>query len=166
MKKLILGIVTAFAVTAIVGLGFSEFYARYEEGERYVELDNWQMYGDALIRFTQSNEHPSDAIVVKAAHKQIDEYERQLRDGMHQAEDELELAMRGVRNSAGARGILANAVRVLTFRAPQWPAPIQMNGVEQVARVTELKDRLRAFGESLQAIEAANTPSVAAPATQ
>ena len=164
--RVIAGVLIILILVVVVGAGGAEFWERYQEGERYVELDNWASYGDALIRFTKSTEHPADAIVVKAAHKQIDDYERQLREGMRRAEAELQFVMEGVRHSKGARALLANGLRLLTFRAPQWPAPIQMNGDEQFARVTELKDRLHAYQESLSAIEAAKTPPVAAPATQ
>ena len=165
MKKVISSIVMALVITAVVALGYCEFYSRYEEGERYVELDNWGMYGDALIRFTKSNEHPADAIVVKAAYKQIDDYELQLQDGMRRTEGELELAMQGVRNSTGARGLLNNAGRILTLRSPQWPAQIQLSEQEQAVRVTKLRERLRSYEESLHSIEVMKAPPVAVPTT-
>ncbi len=159
MKKAILRIVAAFALIAMIALGYFEFLSRYQEGERYTELDNWQMYGDALIRFTKSNEHPADAIVVKAAQKQIDEYERQLRDGMQQVEVELALAMQGLRPTKGAMGLLSNGLRLLTFQGIVWPAKLQMSADEQSARVTALQSRLRTYEEYLHDIEAVRAPS-------
>lgn len=161
MKKAILALFATVLIVALVAFGFCEFYDRYEQGARHTSLDNWQVYGDALLRFTKSTEHPPDAIVVKAARNQIEEYEYQLRQDMCWTMDDIELAMEGVRHSKGARALLANGYRLLTLRGVEWPARIQMNANEQSARIAELSARFAQYEVAMNAIEAARP----APAT-
>jgi len=159
------GAIVVVLVAAFVVAGGAEFWERYQEGERHVELNNWSLYGDALLLFTKSTEHPPEAIVVKSANDQIDEYERQLRWGMCWTMDDLEWAIQGIRNSSGARGVLANAVRIVKLQEPVWPVPLKMSEREQAERVAELTDRIRRYEESLSAIDAARAVPVAMPAT-
>jgi len=159
--RVIAGALIVSLIAAVVAAGAAEFWERYQEGERYVELENWEMYGDALIRFTKSSEHPSDAIVVKAAHNQISVYASQLREGMCWTIDDLDLAIRGVRLSTGPRGLAEYVVRLVTFRSPEWPAPLPLNPRQQETRVAELSKRLRQYEEYLQQIYTAQSDSTA-----
>lgn len=156
-------IVTIFA--AVLVAGGAEFWERYNEGERYSELDNWAMYGDALLRFTKFTEHPPDAIVVKAANTQLDEYERQLREGMCWTVEDLERAVQGVRHSTGARAVLENAKRIVTLQPTVWPVTLPINSRDQEARIEELTTRMRQYEDAIEKIYTARSDTTTTTAT-
>ena len=155
--RVIAGAMIVLLLAGAIVVGAAEFWERYQEGKRYAELSNWELYGDALLRFTKSNEHPPDAIVVKAANSQIDDYAYQLREGKCWTLYDLELAEQGVRNSTGARAVIEYAARFLTLRSPEWPSPLPLSAQEQKIRVDELNKRIRQFEEALQEIDTARS---------
>lgn len=155
----IAGAVFVLLIAMALAAGAAEFWERYQEGERYTVLDDWSIYGDALLRFTKSNEHPKDAIVVKSAVNQIDDYESRLRIGMCWTMDDLEHASQGIRYSSGARGLLECGKRIATFQSPEWPAPVTMNTLEQQVRVEELSRRMSQFQDYLNQIHSARADS-------
>ena len=165
VARVVAGVLIMFIVAAAVVMGGAEFWERYQEGERYAELDNWALYGDALIRLTRSTEHPSDAIVIKSAKSQIDEYQGRLREGMCWTMDDLDSAVKGVRYSTGARGVLEYASRLVTFRSPQWPAPLPMTPREQQARIADLTKRMSQYEEYLNQIQAVRADTTATMST-
>ncbi len=163
--RAIVGALIVVLIAAVLVAGGAEFWERYKEGGRYSELNDWSIYGDALLRFTKSTEHPPDAIVVKAANSQLDDYERKLTEGMRWTVDDLELAMRGVRMSTGARGVMEYAADIVTLQTPEWPVPLPLSANEQEARVAELGSRMRQYEESLQKIYTARADTTSTTTT-
>lgn len=156
-------IVTLIAVA--LGAGAAEFWERYQAGERDVVLKDWEMYGDALLRYTKSGEDPAESIVVKAAVSQIDDYERRLREGMCWTVDDLELAVQGVRNSTGARAVLENAKRLVTLQPTAWPVKLPMDTRDQGTRIEELTARMRQYEAAIEKIHTARSDTAAVTST-
>jgi hypothetical protein len=153
--RLILAALAVVAVVIIAGMSLLEAASQYALSQRYAELEVWGRYGDALIRFAGSSGPPPDAFVVKAARDQITAHEKDLRDGMKETEDELVLAVRGIRRVSGAAGVLVNAYRLLTLRAPEWPAPMSLSTRAQEELIRHLNRRLEDYRQYLQDIEKA-----------
>lgn len=160
--RIIGGFVFAIVLIAVVAVGAAEFWERYQEGKRYAELDNWAVYGDALLRFIKTSEHASDALVVKSANEQIDNYYHQLRDGLCWTMYDLELAVQGLRRSYGTRALLSNARRLWDSQSIEWPATIPMAERDKDRRMMEWSKRIQQYESYLDAITAARADSTAA----
>jgi len=156
-NRLILTALAVVAVIIIAGVSLLEASSQYAISQRYAELLEWGRYGDALIRFAGSSGTSPDAFVIKAARDQIIEFERDLRDGMKEAEDEVVLAVDGTRRVGGAAGVLVNAYRLMTLRAPEWPAPMRLTSRAQEELVSDLNRRLEDYRQYLQDIERARS---------
>ena len=163
--RVIAGALIVLLLAGVVVVGAAEFWERYQQGKRYTELKDWELYGDALLRFTKSNEHPPDAIVVKSANAQIDDYAYRLRNAKCWTIYDLELAEQGVRNSTGARGVIEYAARFATLRSPEWPAPLPLSPPEQQVRIEELKKRIQQYDDALEQIDMARADTTTTTAT-
>lgn len=162
LGRAIFGAVFMLALFAGIAVGASEFWERYTDGKRFAVLDKWAIYGDALLRFTKSGEHPPEAVVMKVAQQQIDDYYSQLRDGMCWTMDDLELADQGLRRSYGPRALLLNARRAFAFEKPEWPTVVGMTANERLTRKPELTAKYELFQKYLHVIDStrADTSSV------
>jgi hypothetical protein len=154
-NRLILAALAMVAIVIIAGMSLLEAASQYTASQRYAELESWGRYGDALIRFAASSKTPPDAFVIKAARDQITQHGKDLSEGMRETEDELVLAVRGVRQVKGAAGVLVNAYRLLTLRAPEWPAPMRLTSRAQEELIRHLNRRLEDYRQYLETIETA-----------
>lgn len=154
-NRLILTALALIAVVTIAGMSLLEAASQYQASQRYAELESWGRYGDALLRFAASSQKTPDDFVIRAARDQIVEHERVLRKGMKDTEDELMLALQGIRQVKGAAGVLVNVYRLFTLRAPEWPAPLQLPSRAQEELVQQLRRHLDDYNRYLTDIEAA-----------
>ncbi|GAB4324229.1 MAG: hypothetical protein Kow0074_17030 [Candidatus Zixiibacteriota bacterium] len=163
----VLAVILVLAVFVLVILAGFEAAAKFEADQQYSELAAWELYGDALIRMAVAKDHPEESLVVKAARNQLAEHERALSEGLSEIEGELLMAVRGVRETRGARGLLANAWRLVTFRRPLWPAPVGISTDDQDTLIQQLEGQLQKYRNYLTAIDNAQAtwqPTAAEPA--
>ena len=151
----ILATLLVLAVIIAAGLGVAEVAKKYVEDQRFVELEAWDLYGDALIRMGDAKDNPSDSFVVKAARNQVAEHLENLQAGMRRTENHLILALRGERLAVGARGIIANGFRLLTLRSPQWPASVGISSDTQDRMIKDFQGRLETYRKYIEQIESA-----------
>lgn len=156
-NKIVLTLLTFLAVAVVFAVALTELVAQFHASQELVELNSWERYGDALIRFAQSKDVSADAFVLKATRDQIADHHDALTLAMQRTEDELLFAVRGLKKVEGAQGLVINAYRLLTFRSTEWPATKQLSAKDQQAFITQLEARLKKYRRYLDTITQAQS---------
>ena len=156
-NRVALTLLMFLAVIAVIVMGLAEVVAQFHAGQETKELASWERYGDALIRFAQNKDVDADAFVLKATRDQIADHHDDLAAAMHRTEDQLLLAVRGLKPVEGAQGILINAYRLITFRSTEWPAMKSLSARDQAQVITMLEERLKKYRQYLQTITQAQS---------
>lgn len=152
-RRIILAAIAMFVTLSILGLGLIEINAQYHEKQRLMHLERWEIYGDALLRFSDRNRQSADVLTVKLARDQIRDYQEALQEAAEQVESDLALAMDGYRKVSGIRAFTINLLRVVTLRSPMSPARTSLSVEEQEKLVDGLEDTLTRYQQHLSTIE-------------
>lgn len=153
VKRLILSATGMLAILLILGAGLLEVNARYEMERRSLYLERWEIYGDALLRFSRVNRQSSDALVVKLARDQIREYQDELTKALRQVDADLRLAIDGYAEVSGVRAFFLNLFRMMTLRAPESPAVTTLSLEEQEERIADLQKLHERYSNHLDKIQ-------------
>jgi hypothetical protein len=156
-RRIMLAAITMFVTLSVLGLGLIEINAQYHEKQRQMYLERWEIYGDALLRFSEMNRQSPDVLTVKLARDQIRDYREALEEAVEKVESDLALAMDGYRKVSGIRAFVINLLRVITLRSPMSPARTSLSVEEQEKLVADLEKTVERYRHHLKTIESHET---------
>ncbi|MEW5875151.1 MAG: hypothetical protein AB1752_08235, partial [Candidatus Zixiibacteriota bacterium] len=72
-------------------------------------------------------------------------------------QQDLDLATQGLKRTSGARGVISNLFRVVTFRKPAWPALVSLSAADQGRVLDSLEHQRLQYLRVIEKIDSAKS---------
>lgn len=165
-RRIILVSLAVVLVVLALTSAVMEVYSGFASDLRTHNLHQWTLYGASLLRVASARDYAPDSYPVVAARRQVIANGDSLRRELLLTQDDLDLTTQGLRRAVGARAVLSNVVRVVTFRKPRWPALVSLPPREQERVLDSLEQQRTRYLEYISVIDSARAQWPPLPPTR